>query len=42
MKQNFFGFGFQTFCGSFKLETSLESESFEPLTDFLTFLVQKL
>jgi len=26
----------------FSLETRLESESFEPLIDFLTFLVQKL
>jgi len=26
----------------FSLETSLESESFEPLIDFLAFLVQKL
>jgi len=26
----------------FSLETGLESESFEPLIDFLTFLVQKL
>jgi len=26
----------------FTLETRLESESFEPLIDFLTFLVQKL
>jgi len=25
----------------FSLETGLESESFEPLIDFLTFLVQK-
>jgi len=26
----------------FSLETTLESESFEPLIDFLTFMVQKL
>jgi len=26
----------------FSLETMLESESFEPLIDFLTFLIQKL
>jgi len=32
----------QSISLKFSLETTLESESFEPLIDFLTFLVQKL
>ena len=32
----------QSVSMKFSLETRLESESFEPLIDFLTFLVQKL
>jgi len=32
----------QSFSLKFSLETRLESESFEPLTDFLAFLVQNL
>ena len=32
----------QTVSLKFSLETRLQSESFEPLIDFLAFLVQKL
>jgi len=32
----------QSISLKFSLETRLESESFEPLIDFLAFLVQKL
>ena len=32
----------QSILLKFSLETRLESESFEPLIDFLAFLVQKL
>jgi len=32
----------QSVSQKFLLETRLESESFEPLIDFLAFLVQKL
>jgi len=32
----------QTILLKFSLETRLESESFEPLIDFLAFLVEKL
>jgi len=32
----------QSISLKFSLETRLESESFEPLIDFLVFLVQKL
>jgi len=36
------GLGPNHFSLKFSLETRLKSESFEPLIDFLTFLVQNL